>query len=220
MSTHKFLAALARKLLEGTGSELFLAQEALEFFSRVHKRAFLSSTLYRGPLSFGDALEIPIHVYTRTMQIKLPTAKKMFIAEDGQLQEISRQFRRQVANDAGDEEEVEKTDLAKIYPYGASSITVTAEDEELMALKAIKCMSIRGFYAADAIPRQHFLSNVLVVEASPNDKRAESLFTGFLYALIESKLVAAVRYVRAVRSNPKIGNEKLLPYDQGFDILF
>ena len=207
-----FFRKFTRELLAGTDSELYTADEAMQVFQQVRKKKVAATTLFRGALELGEHFAIPISMYARTSEMKLPSAKKVFVAPDGRKMESAREFHYRImhatADDNNDETEtaggqlgpvIDKEDLARAYPYGKSMVPVTETDEQMMERPEAKGMKLIGFYPADAVPRDHMMSNLMAVH-SPD---APELFAVFVHAMIDAQVVALVRYCRTANAAPK-----------------
>ena len=121
------------------------------------------------PLSLGDpdthpesSLSLTVHVYTKTMELKIPSAKK-FSGVAEQLPEDQRsgemfggvdilrkyQLVQPDADDnvGGDEEghEIDVEETIKAYRYGKTLVPFSEEDEAAMKLRTEKGLAILGF---------------------------------------------------------------------------
>jgi ATP-dependent DNA helicase 2 subunit 2 len=100
---------------------------------------------------------------------------------------------------------LEKEDLVKAYRYGKTMVPIAPVDEEMMKLESEKSLLILGFYTMKAVPRSHFMSNVLTVIPAPDDPASIGQFCALVGSLVNTQSVAIARYCRINNADPKLG---------------
>ncbi|TPX69665.1 hypothetical protein SpCBS45565_g02344 [Spizellomyces sp. 'palustris'] len=227
-----------RGFTERAEGNIFSGDEASELLERLRSKSVKPVTVFRGPLTLGDpeshpaeSLEIPVWVYNKTAEMKLPSAKKWSaLAEaisEGERNgatygavEMQRTYKPALGDadlqkdQNGQDKSISKDDLVRAYRYGKSLVPFSSEDEEAMKLRTSKGMSILGFVKQSEIPRHHLMSNVLAVVPEPGNTRAAQAFYTLIAALDEKQNAALVRYVRVNDANPKLG--VLVPARKGW----
>ncbi|KAJ3064776.1 X-ray repair cross-complementing protein 5, partial [Quaeritorhiza haematococci] len=230
-----------RTFAESLNGAVFSGEEALALLSQLRTRTVRPTTLFRGPITFGDpelhadsAISVPVWVYNKTAELKIPTAKKWSsVAETAAdvedktcavtMSRVYKIVQKEAAadgvysaggdadkekDDAADDDEdaeVDPDDLIKAYRYGKALIPFAQHDEESMKLRTAKGMSIIGFVPMEKLQRWYITSNVYAVMPEPNNKRASKIFFSLARALHERECFALVRYVRINDATPKLG---------------
>ena len=132
---------------------------ALEEISQPYVRPVRPIPLYRGALTIGNkneyadsALAVNVTMYARTKKSSLPLFKKWsVVAENAQdnrqkTHEVLRTYSYTVWDDeSGAEVHVDKEDLMKAYPYGATLVPAQNFDEEQFKLDTHMALDILGF---------------------------------------------------------------------------
>ena len=125
------------KFVHGKNPDLgsfFTGDEALGFVDSATTKKVKPTTTYRGTLSFGNyqehgsaALSMNVYVYPKTMELKLPSAKKLSLLtkgrpDGGTVQALSTSFLVKENYDSDDEEaedlETRDFETVKAYRYG------------------------------------------------------------------------------------------------------
>ncbi|KAF9911035.1 ATP-dependent DNA helicase II subunit 2 [Linnemannia zychae] len=220
--------AFFKTLCEESGGDVFSLDEAQDLTSQFYSKKVKPAAVYRGTLELGDsekypdaALSIPVHMYGRTMQAKIPTAKKFSVlsesAAEGNLPggrtglvNASRTYKLKIAADMTNNEMEEDTEvpedaLEKAYMYGKTIVPIRAVDLEALKLATVKSLTILGFFASSTFQREWLMSNVYSVFAAPGNPHAEVQMAGLVFALFEKNSFALCRYVRVNDSEPKLG---------------
>ncbi|KAJ3055533.1 X-ray repair cross-complementing protein 5 [Rhizophlyctis rosea] len=181
------------------------------------------------PLSLGDpeshpeaSLSLTVHVYTKTAELKIPSAKK-FSGVAEQLPEDQRsdptfgvvdmqrkyQLVQPDADDGGggDEEgdEIDVEETIKAYRYGKTLVPFSEEDEAAMKLRTEKGLAILGFVKITKIPREAFMAGCLEIVPDQASSRSITIFTSIMQTLEDRQAAAIVRYCRIADANPKLG---------------
>lgn len=157
-------------------------KDALDSLERLSTKQVKPTTTFRGLLSLGDCekygemtLSIPIFVYNKTSELKLPSAKKWSDLADkvpdnvkkpenfGSVQQDT--VYRFVPDEDGEDtttsteksaavgEQVDKEDLIRAYRFGQHWIPFTKEDEDLSALQTTKKLDIIQFTSSSNVPQ-------------------------------------------------------------------
>ncbi|KAG0206088.1 ATP-dependent DNA helicase II subunit 2 [Mortierella sp. GBA30] len=217
-----------KTLCEETSGNVFSLEETMEQLNEFHTKKVKPTAVYRGTLDLGDperhpesSLSIPVHMYPRTMVLKLPTAKKYSKLSDTVSAEdlpeghtgnvnLSRTYKLKVTDMTetdGDTEDVEvpADSLEKAYMYGKTIVPIRAVDLEAYKLRTAKSLTILGFFKAHFFQREWLMSNVYSVFAAPHEHKALVELSGLLFALEEKASMALCRYVRVDDAEPKLG---------------
>ncbi|KAF8944812.1 ATP-dependent DNA helicase II subunit 2 [Haplosporangium gracile] len=220
--------AFFKTLCEESGGDIFSLDEAQDLTSQFNSKKVKPAAVYRGTLDLGDSekfpdasLAIPVHMYGRTMQAKIPTAKKFSILSESAAEDnlpggrtgmvnASRTYKLKVAGDMANQEMEEDTEvpedaLEKAFMYGKTIVPIRAVDMEALKLSTVKSLTILGFFASSTFQREWLMSNVYSVFAAPGNPRAEVEMAGLVFALFEKNSFALCRYVRINDSEPKLG---------------
>ncbi|KAL1921828.1 uncharacterized protein VTP21DRAFT_10470 [Calcarisporiella thermophila] len=227
-------------LVNKVDGAFFTMQDALEEIVKYRPKTVHPVPVYRGELTLGDSdlhfdttLSIPVQVYNRTAEVKLPTAKKWscVAATSGgeyRTHEVSMQrtykikptgkegegAEKEEKEDDDEEEEEEKEEeeqevdeasLTKGYIYGKDLIPIYSYDEDALKLRTIKSFCILGFINAREFPREYSMSNITVVLPQAGDTGASLLLSALARALDEKEMLAVARYVRIADAPPKVG---------------
>ena len=103
---------------------------------------------------------------------------------------------------------LERSNLSKGYKYGRSLIPFDSMDDHVLEYKSgEKGMKLIGFCDMNAVPREHFMDNCEVIVG--NDESSEQAISGLVQAMIETKSLAIVRFVK--RKNAKVLLGVLIP---------
>ncbi|KAK3822012.1 MAG: SPOC like C-terminal domain-containing protein [Linnemannia elongata] len=220
--------AFFKTLCEESGGDVFSLDEAQDLTSQFYSKKVKPAAVYRGTLDLGDSekfpdasLAIPVHMYGRTMQAKIPTAKKFSVLSESAAEDnlpggrtgmvnASRTYKLKVAGDMAAQEMEEDTEvpedaLEKAFMYGKTIVPIRAVDMEALKLSTVKSLTILGFFASSTFQREWLMSNVYSVFAAPGNPRAEVEMAGLVFALFEKNSFALCRYVRINDSEPKLG---------------
>ncbi|KAI8827210.1 SPOC like C-terminal domain-containing protein [Fimicolochytrium jonesii] len=224
-----------REFTEKLGGTFWDGEEAKQVLSQLRSKTVRPVPIMRGPLLLGDpiahpseGIEIGVHLYAKTSEMKLPSAKKWSNLADtvpdaerdattyGKV-DMVRNYKLAMgdaqSSDGAENEngvKVSKEDLVRAYAYGRKLVPFSEEDEEAMKLSTTKGLSILGFVSKDRIPRYQYMSNTFAVIPEPDNPVAAGLFYPLMDALKETGRAAIVRYVRNDRANPKLG--AIIPY--------
>ncbi|KAF9545822.1 ATP-dependent DNA helicase II subunit 2 [Mortierella hygrophila] len=220
--------AFFKALCEESGGDVFSLDEAQGLTSQFYSKKVKPAAVYRGTLNLGDSekfpdasLAIPVHMYGRTMQAKIPTTKKFSVLSESAAEDnlpggrtgmvnASRTYKLKVAGDMAAQEMEEDTEvpedaLEKAFMYGKTIVPIRAVDMEALKLSTVKSLTILGFFASSTFQREWLVSNVYSVFAAPGNPRAEVEMAGLVFALFEKNSFALCRYVRINDSEPKLG---------------
>ncbi|KAI8144114.1 SPOC like C-terminal domain-containing protein [Fennellomyces sp. T-0311] len=206
--------------------------EAIAESMQFHKKEIRPTPTFRGYLTIGNmtmfpdtSLSISIMMYARTMEAKMPSAKKWSsLSSVTDVQNANGQESHQVVQESkyrmkpstarneaeesadANEPEVEKAMLEKAYKFGKTLVTITDQDEEFLKLKTDASMVLLGTYSKNAFPPQMLMSNCYVIVAG-NDrpKYAAKALSALAQALQKGNLVALVRHVTRADAPPKLG---------------
>src|SRR5207237_10593300 len=127
--------------------------------SQPYVRPVRPTPVFRGALTIGNkneygdsALGVNVMMYARTKKASLPSFKKWSVlAENAQdnlqkTHEVLRTYSYSVWDDENNVEvQVDKEDLMKAYPYGATLVPAQNFDEEQFKLDTHMALDILGF---------------------------------------------------------------------------
>ncbi|KAJ2956340.1 hypothetical protein NQZ79_g7801 [Umbelopsis isabellina] len=234
------------KLSDSENVDIIDLKDALDQLSTFKVKSVNPVPVFRGDIILGDkeahpdeALSIPVLMYARTYEYKLPTAKKWSALSEMQdnknqwpthdvgkevsfrvkgsksSSEVNGQSSVTQADNDDDGESsaplLSDQDLERAYPFGKSLVVVTQEDERFMKMSTRAGMFIIGFLNATKVPRDYFMSNVYVILSRPHENEAAACSISALSrALYEKNAYALVRYVAKEDQQPKLGI--LMPY--------
>ncbi|KAI8576665.1 hypothetical protein K450DRAFT_256125 [Umbelopsis ramanniana AG] len=219
-----------RTLAEADYVDIIPMKDAVDMLSTFKVKTVNPTPVFRGELLLGDAaahplesLSVPVFMYARTYEAKLPTAKKWSALSDTHAgeqalthdvgKEVSYKIKgsNKQANGATEQGNINSYDLEHAYPFGKSLVVITAEDEKFMKIETKAGMFILGFLSASSIPRDYLMSNVYVILPRPADNMvASATISSLARALYEQNAYALVRYVAKENQQPKLG--VLVPY--------
>jgi ATP-dependent DNA helicase 2 subunit 2 len=160
------------QLVEDCDGNVFDAEEALDILSDFQTKKVKPTTIFRGPLTLGDeqkhglnALSMEVFVYSKTMEVKLPSAKKWSALPEARSHRVNMERTYHMAHNPEEEEdeepgvgpEVLKDDLIRAYRYGKVLVPFTEEDEDAMKIKTMKSMQVLGFIKMDKVIPPHRL---------------------------------------------------------------
>lgn len=184
--------------------ELIPMKEALEQLSYFRSKNIRQTTLFRGVIDIaGDAMQIPVMVYTQTAEMKMPQFKSVFVNDAGEIVSVSRDTTYYTSDEAN--EEIEPDSVIKGYRYGKDLVPINPVDEQQMAMENERCLSVIGFAKQSEILREHYMSNVLCVAPQAGDPLAATALSSLIHSLYLLKSVAIVRYVWRKNAIPHIG---------------
>ena len=152
-------------------------EDAIEESMQFHKKEVRPTPTFRGYLTIGDktlfpdtSLSISISMYARTMEAKMPSAKKWSsLSQSTETKNDLGQESHQVVQESkyhvkapstrpeneeeadATEEVVEKDMLAKAYKFGKTLVTITDQDEEFLKLKTEPSMTVIGIFSKHAV---------------------------------------------------------------------
>ena len=191
---------LLEDIAEKVGGRVFPISEALSLLSHFKSKRVRSTTSFRGEISVGSN-RIPILAWTKTTEIKLPSAKKESkLSVDSETKEVERIMSYQKA----DGDYVERKDLVKAYRYGRSLIPFHTVDEAQMGFKSERAIDVLGFAPKSKVYRESFMGNVSVIAADPDYVGSQGQLSAYIHALYEKDAVALAKYVRVKNANPKL----------------
>ncbi|XP_064382719.1 X-ray repair cross-complementing protein 5-like [Halichondria panicea] len=196
-----------QRIVETVDGLCFSFHEELQMASLIRKGAKRQTARFSGNLEIGKQFQIACKIYTKTMEEKPPSWKKLSAVSQASSKPESmgvKMHRSYHLNDE-DETEVDMDNVAKGYWYGKSLIPVSDADEKAMALQAPRCLSLLGFSKRSSIKNHQTLGNgVQVVVANPDDKAGCVSLSAFIHALYETDMVMVCRYVWRNNSQPKL----------------
>ncbi|CAG8508092.1 1836_t:CDS:10 [Paraglomus occultum] len=189
---------------------------ALEEISQPYVRPVRPTPLYRGALTisnkneYGDsALGVNVTMYARTKKASLPSFKKWSVlaenAQDNQQKthEVLRTYSYTVWDDEnGVEVHVDKEDLMKAYPYGATLVPAQNFDEEQFKLDTNMALDILGFVRVTEINKDLFLGETLSIVPQKEDRASALAFSALAHAMYEKNLIGLARFVKRIRGPP------------------
>jgi ATP-dependent DNA helicase 2 subunit 2 len=176
------------KLSDSENVDIIDLKDALDQLSTFKVKNVNPTPVFRGDIILGDkeahpdeALSIPVFMYARTYESKLPTAKKWSALSEMQENKIQWpthdvgkevSFRVKGSKSSADEGQASVTqadnedanetgetsapllsdqDLERAYPFGKSLVVVTQEDERFMKMSTRAGMFIIGFLSATKV---------------------------------------------------------------------
>ncbi|KAJ3345495.1 X-ray repair cross-complementing protein 5 [Kappamyces sp. JEL0680] len=241
------LAAQARlrKLVDSRPEDMghFIhGRDALMSVDRLDAKAVRQTTSFRGLLKWGTLpqhdkedkdrhLDIPVFVYNKTTEMKIPSAKKWSLLAQqtattadtdtygAVLQERVLKLAKEKTASSDEESEsedvvVEREDLVRAYRYGKDWVPFTEADEEAAKLRTEKAMTVIAVTAAANVPHQYYMGGVLAITPDPSSTTAYTLLRSFSEAMREQSQVAIVRYCRTEDAPPRLG--ALIPNIKGY----
>jgi len=129
-----------------------------------------SSTLFAGPLSFGQYLDIPVKISIKSKRETFPTLEKiatgLHVKEEGAgtpYADSGPDMVREWYHEDDDQKQhpVPEACLVKGFRYGKESVPMSEENIEAASYRPMRGVHIIGFTDADHIPR-HYLMRVSV----------------------------------------------------------
>ncbi|CAG8516797.1 3584_t:CDS:10, partial [Paraglomus brasilianum] len=189
---------------------------ALEEISQPYVRPVRPTPLFRGALTIGNkneygdsALGVNVMMYARTKKASLPSFKKWSVlAENAQddrqkTHEVLRTYSYSVWDDENDVEvQVDKEDLMKAYPYGATLVPAQNFDEEQFKLDTHMALDILGFVRVAEINKDLFMDETLSIVPQKDDHASALGFSALAHAMYEKNLIGLARFVKRIRGPP------------------
>ncbi|RKO92843.1 SPOC like C-terminal domain-containing protein, partial [Blyttiomyces helicus] len=187
---------------------------------------------FRFDLVIGDAvlhpstsLTIPIRLYTKATEAKVPSSKRWSTLAEGIAEsernpdtfggvELVRSYRRiagagdedegEPLADADGEEDLNREDLSKAFSYGKALVPCPPEDEAAMTLKTKKNIWVLGFVDKRLIKRESLMSGTWVVGPEPDDPKATYELSTIIGTCEIKQLALLVRFIRKDDAQPKL----------------
>lgn len=146
--------------------QMFSFDFAWDILSKPRSKIVKPVTVFRGNLTLGDSsahpdstFSVPVHVFNKTSEFKVPSAKKWnarSTAEENAISDHTVAIQREyVYKDVDEDEEsesadaqaedIEKEDLTKSFFFGRRLMPCYADDEEAWKLRTEKEFVMLGF---------------------------------------------------------------------------
>ncbi|EPZ30967.1 Ku70/Ku80 beta-barrel domain-containing protein [Rozella allomycis CSF55] len=196
------------KLVKEVDGQVLPINEALQILSHFRSKTVRQVTTFRGNLSIGKSIQIPIFMYTQSTQRTLPTAKKgsAISMQSEEIKDKTMEVIRNTSYFTKDEasDVVEKEQLVKAYRYGKTLVPFNESEEKAMSLETSKGLEIIGFVPVTEIDRESFMGSTYAVTCHPEIVEAQVSLSSFIHAMFEKDACAIARYVRHDNASPKL----------------
>ena len=180
---------------------------ALASMSSFRSKSVEQRPWYTGTLDIGS-VAIAVHGYTKTSEVRLPSATKVSIpAREVGGEDVTGKVLRQLSYHRKDDDrtELSKEDICKGFRYGKSIVPFSAIDEDALKYKAPKALKALGFTSAKHIERHHYMKNITCFAPMPNSPESATALHALIHALYETDNVIIVRYVGRNNQKPCLG---------------
>lgn len=192
-----------KELVNEVSGEILAISQAMELLSECNRRTVRQTTKYRGPLKINEMLSINVFVYSKTMEEKLPSLKKISkLSVDDDESEGNVKMDRIYRGIDDPDNEVSEEYRIKAYRYGKDYIPFTIEDDLNMKYVSEKEMSILGFTNKNNICRYSYMSSCDIAVAAPMDENSQIGLSSLIEGCIESDRVIIIRFVKRNKSDP------------------
>ena len=199
-------------MAEDSGGSVITIDYALDILSQFRSKSTRIMTSFRGNLEIGSSLQIPIYLYAKSNERKLPSAKKAAPepTTDSSNAKTTNEVEMCISHVLMDESNttVDAGDIVKVYRYGKTLIpfdSITSSSVEIDCTKSLKVIS---FVPAASIKREMSMGGVSVIVADSSSggggDSVDVALSAFIQAMYQKDLWAIARYVRASNSSPKL----------------
>ncbi|KAJ4457638.1 putative X-ray repair cross-complementing protein 5 [Paratrimastix pyriformis] len=134
--------------------------------------------------------------YGATMEVKFPTMKKlsMVALKAKHAESIDVKMQRVYFRPPDMAHEVETEERLKGYRYGKDLVSMSKADEDFLKAKnrSEKCLQLIGFAKREAVPRNHFTSNVELCVHDSKSSQSPLALEALVQALFEMDRVRVV----------------------------
>mmetsp|Transcript_29073 Transcript_29073/g.81935 ORF Transcript_29073/g.81935 Transcript_29073/m.81935 type:complete len:577 (+) Transcript_29073:334-2064(+) len=191
------LAAVDYLQSELGGSGLRRTKNTAELVACFRAKEVAPTTIYRGPMTFTSELYIPVWVYKKTMEAKLPSTKIFSDSRPLDDPQASHEVKMEtVYKDPSDHtREVPAQERVRAYPYGRQMVPVDATTEGYLKFHAEKGFRIIGFVPRQEVPRHHFMQDTSVVTPEASSVKAALAMASLVKAMVRLDQVAIARAV-------------------------
>ena len=207
------------------GGTVYPIHQALAVLKHFRKRQYRQTTVFRGYLDIGahitadeeqQVLNIPVQIFNKTSEVKLPTAKKLANIsitaaagpdeddEGGEKKAVERQTTYFPKDD--EMTELGAAELIKAYRYGKMLVPFGREDEDAVKMHEERSLSLIGFIQSGELRREWLLGHamLLVPAGSHDEQSAARTLSALAHAMYERDAVGLVRYIRQANAQPKM----------------
>jgi len=196
---------ILRFFAKSANGAVFDGNSAIEMMREFTKKPVLMRPYFSGPLQITSSLLVPVKVFMKCSEQKLPSLQKESIAGNETKKVIMDRIYRNKFRAEQDDEEVEEEERVKSYRYGKERIpfndtddlrlTYKSGDKHFMAMCTVDAAKVR---------RHHFMAAPVVVFADPNSEGAQYALSALIHGLHEKKKVMLCRFVPRKNSAPKL----------------
>lgn len=136
---------MVQGLLKEVSGALFPAANAydvMKIFGRKEVSPFL---MYRGPISIGDMLDIPVRVYKKVSGERLPTLKLYSdrLKDPDANHEVKREIEYKTLSNP--DHPIPREEMVKAYKYGKQKVPLSTEEQESLSYTPDKGIWLMGF---------------------------------------------------------------------------
>ncbi|OQS04042.1 hypothetical protein THRCLA_03685 [Thraustotheca clavata] len=198
VENEKMLHSIAQEV----SGEVISVTKRIDFLTQGKTKTVSQSTKFRGNLEFGDTLQIPVYVFSKTLEQKMPTlAKESAVADPGVGKvKMDRLYHSQVKPD----EEVPPESRIKAYKYGSEMIPFSTADQASLKLATERSLKVLGFIKRELIDQTMFMGSTDAVFGDFTKPRAQEALAAFVRATEAEGKVALARFVWRANAAPKI----------------
>jgi hypothetical protein len=143
---------------------------------------------------------IPCCTWGRVMQYKLPSLKKKFTDNVGNLTDIKRET--SYVDPKEQDQRLSYEELTHGFKYGKQFVPMGEAELSSIKIEGSKSISIIGFEKKEKIPRHYYVDATKVVQGLEGEDGPNIAFTALSKAMWESGDVALCRYVNRENEDP------------------
>ena len=206
------VAPLVALLSEVSGGRTQCAKTLSSIVGGCVPRVYGTTTVFRGDLTIGESLRIPVHAFNRTTPDALPSLKKESCSastKDREADLRNPKFGKvsmdRVHRSSVTQEEVAPEKRRNGFRYGADVVVLDDSDKHALTFRCDKCLQVLGFVENSQILRHHYLGKSVALCAAPNSERAAYKLAALRQALVDTGRKGIVRFVKRNHTQPFLG---------------
>ncbi|KAL4491899.1 hypothetical protein ABPG72_006154 [Tetrahymena utriculariae] len=191
----------------GEQIQLFPSDVAIKIYEQFRTRQVNLRSKFNGDLQLAPNLNIPVQMFTKTTEEKLPGLKQYSLAVDFNPHCESGQIERDVIMALQEDPNlnpIDKSNITKAYHYGKQLIPVTQALEAQMNYTSNRELKVLGFVETKKVPRQSFMAGIDIIIANKNNSVAKKGIAALCHSMIQTNKYAIARYVWRNNGAPKL----------------
>ncbi|XP_054815286.1 ATP-dependent DNA helicase 2 subunit KU80 isoform X2 [Prosopis cineraria] len=191
-----------------TDARMLYVEDSISLFGALRARNISLVTIFRGDLEVSPKLRIKVWVYKKTAEEKFPALKKYSdkapTTDITATHEVKVDFEYKNIEDS--KNVVPPDQRIKGYSYGPQIVPISSAEWEAVKFKPEKGVKLLGFTDYSNIFRHHYMKDVFIFIAEPENIKATLAVSALARAMKEMNKVAILRCVwRQGQGNLSIG---------------